>query len=99
MLAVTFGDKIRNPWEYSESPQIQVWEFQYLKKLKFKFSEHFLDHHKKHHISKTKMIWAVIFGEKRQLLGVPRQTLTIEIGTSNLANFFISKFFELEKKT
>ena len=74
MWAVTIGGKIRNPWEYSESPQIQVWEFQYLKKLKFKFSENFLDYHKKHHIFKTKMIWAVIFGEKGNCWEYPDKT-------------------------
>ena len=44
--AVKMGGKVRNPWECSDSPQLQGSEFQPLKKnILFKFPETFLQNH------------------------------------------------------
>ena len=59
--AVKFGGKLRNNWEYSDSPQLQGWEFQDLKKKFVNFSENFLKNHKNFFIAKTTWDWAVLF--------------------------------------
>ena len=51
------GREIRNPREYSDSLQIECWEFQNVTKtFKFKISERILKTHKKRQISKRESI-------------------------------------------
>ena len=56
-----FGGKIRNPYEYPDSTQLQGEEFQIKKSFLFWKT---MTKSQKRHISKTTKIWAVIFGGK-----------------------------------
>ena len=71
--AVTLGDKIRNPREYSDSTQLEVLEIHVFKIISlFLFSENFGKKTQKSSHSYTKRIWAfLIVGQIRNPLGNP----------------------------
>ena len=104
--AVIIGGKVRNHWEYSDSPQLQGWEFEILKKKNFVhvFESFFWKNHKKRHLSKTRRIWAVTFGDKirnlREYSDSPQlQVENLKHWRKKISSMFLKIFLKKSQKT